>query len=199
MTPVKGIENDSSWAQLGWMKLLLIAYNVTHDVITLYYDYLNAETRSKNQIQHKWTKYCSCYYYSIRKFVEEKFRSLNLGLELADKLARNLGKIEYKGGKLGIWTLVKLWQLKWKNKENKNSVCPFKRKSHINDKSFPGIENSIYSLSTRYLNAAISLSIHLLRKAQLGQRNSSQKSYNMSQHSSSTSSHSSSSHYGKTP
>jgi hypothetical protein len=125
--------------------------------------------------------------------VEDKLRSLKHGLELADKVARNLGKIkiEYEGGKLGIWTLVKLWQLKWKNKENKNSVCPFKRKSHINDKSFPSIENSIYSFSTRYLNTAISISIQLLREAQLGQRNFSQKSYNMSQHPSSSGSKSS--------
>jgi hypothetical protein len=44
------IEDGSSWSQLGWMKLLMIAYNVTHDVMTLYYDNPNAATRSKNHI-----------------------------------------------------------------------------------------------------------------------------------------------------
>jgi hypothetical protein len=65
--------------------------------------------------------------------VEDKFICLKHGLELADKVARNLGEIqiEYERGKLGIWTLVKLWQLKWKNRGNKNSVALLKERATL--------------------------------------------------------------------
>ncbi|KAI5395352.1 hypothetical protein KIW84_061806 [Lathyrus oleraceus] len=48
----ENISDGSSCSELGWMKLLIIAYNVTHDVMTLYYDNLNTATMSKNHIQH---------------------------------------------------------------------------------------------------------------------------------------------------
>jgi hypothetical protein len=67
------IAKGSSCSQQGWLKLLMIAYNVTHDVMILYYDNLNATTMSKNSIQHNWTKHIICCHHSIRKFVEDKF------------------------------------------------------------------------------------------------------------------------------
>ncbi|XP_050877290.1 uncharacterized protein LOC127081042 [Lathyrus oleraceus] len=141
VTPVK----DSSWAQLGWMNLLLFD-NVTHDVITLYYNFLNAEARSKNQIQHRWTKYSSRYYYFIRNFVKEKFRGQEFGLELADKLARNLGRIDYEEGKLGIWTLEKLsiysLSTRYPNSATAISIQPL-RKAQLGPRNLPQKSNNM--------------------------------------------------------
>ncbi|KAI5390825.1 hypothetical protein KIW84_075927 [Lathyrus oleraceus] len=82
------IADVSSYSQQGWSKLLMIAYNVTHDVMTLYYDNLNATTMSKNPIQHSWTKHINCCHHSIRKFVEDKLIALKHEMQLADKFAR---------------------------------------------------------------------------------------------------------------
>ena len=104
------IADGSSCSQQGWLKLLMIAYNVTHDVMTLYYDNLNATTMSKNPIQHSWTKHIDFCHHSIREFVEDKITALKHEMQLADKFARVLddNQFEYLRGKLGIWILVKL-------------------------------------------------------------------------------------------
>ncbi|KAI5434769.1 hypothetical protein KIW84_021547 [Lathyrus oleraceus] len=86
----ENISDERSYSQLGWMKLLIIAYNVTYDVMTLYYDNLNTAAMSKNHIQHSWTKFLICCQLSIRKFVEEKIIVPKLEIQLADKGAKNL-------------------------------------------------------------------------------------------------------------
>jgi hypothetical protein len=92
-------------------------------------------------------------------------------MQLADIFTKALdaNQFEYLRGKLGIRILVKLWQLKWSGKGNKNSVFPLKRKSHINDKSLLSIGTSIYAISTRYLNTTTSIFIKLYRSSLLGQ------------------------------
>jgi hypothetical protein len=86
----ESISEESSCSQLSWMELLIIAYNVTHDVMTLYYDNLNIATMSKNHSQHSWTKYFVCCQHSIRKCVKDIFISLKHEMQSADKFARDL-------------------------------------------------------------------------------------------------------------
>ncbi|KAI5409708.1 hypothetical protein KIW84_055235 [Lathyrus oleraceus] len=193
------LADGSSCSQQGWLKLLMIAYNVTHDVLTLYYDNMNATTMSKNSIQHSWTKHIMCYHLFIRKLVEDKFIDLKHEMQSADKFARDLSdnQFEYVRGKLGIVILEELWQLMWSGKGNKNIVCPIKRKSQINDELFPNIGNSIYANGTLYLNTTLSIFIKPLKEPLLGQRNFYQKLNNMSQHPSSSGSNPT--HHARTP
>ncbi|XP_050916484.1 uncharacterized protein LOC127131613 [Lathyrus oleraceus] len=80
----ENISDGSSCSQLGWMELLRIAYNVTHDIMILYYDNLNIATMSKNHSQHSWTKYSVCCQHSIRKCVKDKFIVLKHEIQSAD-------------------------------------------------------------------------------------------------------------------
>jgi len=99
------ITTGSSCSQQGWLKLMLTKYNVTHDVMTLYYDNLSSTTMSKNLIQHSWTKHINVCHHSIRKFVALKHE-----MQLADKFARVLddNQFECLRGKLGICNHEKL-------------------------------------------------------------------------------------------
>jgi hypothetical protein len=51
---------------------MLTEYNVTQDVMTLYYDNLSAINISKNPIQHNRTKHIDIRHHFIRELVEDK-------------------------------------------------------------------------------------------------------------------------------
>ena len=72
---------------------MLTEYNVTQDVMTLYYDNLSVITISKNPIQHNRTKHIDICHHFIREFVEEKIIALKHEMQLADKFARGLDEI----------------------------------------------------------------------------------------------------------
>jgi hypothetical protein len=83
---------------------MLTEYNVTQDVMTLYYDNLSAITISKNPIQHSRTKHIDICQHFIREFVEEKIIALKHEMQLAEKFTKawDANQFACLRGKLGI-------------------------------------------------------------------------------------------------
>jgi hypothetical protein len=97
----------SSCSQLVWMKQMLTEYNVTQDVMTVYYDNLSAINISKNPIQHSRTKHIDIRHHFIRELVEEKniaLEHVTTEMQLADIFTKALdaNQFECLRGKLGI-------------------------------------------------------------------------------------------------
>ncbi|XP_050913651.1 uncharacterized mitochondrial protein AtMg00810 [Lathyrus oleraceus] len=104
---VEYIATGSSCSQLVWMKQMLTEYNVTQDVMTLYYDNLSAINISKNPIQHSRTKHIDIRHHFIRELVEEKIIAMEhvtIEMQLADIFTKALdaNQFECLRGKLGI-------------------------------------------------------------------------------------------------
>ena len=86
---------------------MLTEYNVTQDVMTLYYDNLSTINISKNPIQHSRTKHIDIRHHFIRDLVEEKVIKLEHAateLQLADIFTKALDASQFENlrGKLGI-------------------------------------------------------------------------------------------------
>jgi hypothetical protein len=101
------IAAGSSCSQLVWMKQMLTEYNVTQDIMTLYYDNLSAINISKDPIQHRRTKHIDIHHHFIRELVEEKIIALKhvtTEMQLDDIFTKALdtNQFECLRGKLGI-------------------------------------------------------------------------------------------------
>ena len=101
------IAAGSSCSQLVWMKQMLTEYNVSQNVMTLFYDNLSAINISKNPIQHSRTKHIDIRHHFIRDLVEDKVITLehvSTELQLADIFTKALDATQFENlrGKLGI-------------------------------------------------------------------------------------------------
>ena len=76
---------------------MLIEYNVTQDVMTLYCDNLSTINISKNPIQHSRKKHIDIRHHFVRELVEDKI----VALEHVTK-ALDANKFKFLRGKLGI-------------------------------------------------------------------------------------------------
>jgi hypothetical protein len=82
---IEKISDESNNSQPGWMKLLIIIYNVTLDALTLYYDNLYGTPMAKDHIQHSWTKYIICFHHSFKKYVENNLILLQHEMQLTQQ------------------------------------------------------------------------------------------------------------------
>ena len=90
------------------MKQILTEYNVTQDVMILYYDNLSAIKISKNPIQPSRTKHIDIRHHFIRELVEDKIVALEhvaTEMQLADIFTKALdaNQFECLRAKLGIY------------------------------------------------------------------------------------------------
>src|SRR3954463_7367962 len=90
-----------------WMKQMVTEYNVTHDVMTLYCDNLDAINTSNNFIQHSRTKHIDIRHHYIRDLVENKtivLEHVATNLQLADIFTKALDANQFENlrSKLGI-------------------------------------------------------------------------------------------------
>ena len=86
---------------------MLTEDNVTHDVMTLYYDNLSAISISKNPIQHSRTKHIDIRHHFIRELVEDQIVALEhvaTEMQSADIFTKALdaNQFEVLRGKLGL-------------------------------------------------------------------------------------------------
>src|SRR3954468_9997438 len=99
-----------------WMKQMATEYNVTHDVMTLYCDNLDATNTSNNFIQHSSPEHINSVHHYIRNLVKNKAIDLEhvaSDLQLADSSTNVLdaNKCVNLRNKLDICTCKRLWQL----------------------------------------------------------------------------------------
>lgn len=73
---VEDIAAGSSCTQLVWTKHMLKEYDVSHDVMTLYYDNMRATTVAKNPIQRNKIKHIDIHHHFIKDLVSYKIISL---------------------------------------------------------------------------------------------------------------------------
>lgn len=66
-----------SCTQLLWMKQILKEYNVTQDVMILYYDNISAINISKNPVPHSNTQHIGTRRHFIRELVEDNIITLD--------------------------------------------------------------------------------------------------------------------------
>ena len=62
----------SSCMRLLWMKQMLVEYDFSQDVLTLYCDNMIAIHISKNPVQHSKIKYIDIWHNFVRELLEEK-------------------------------------------------------------------------------------------------------------------------------
>lgn len=121
-TEAEYIVVGSSYSQLIGMKQMLEEYNVQQDVMTLYYNNINAINISKNPIQHSITKHIDIRHHFIMDLVEDKIVTLEhvtTKRKPANIFTKALdaNKLEKLRVELGICILEELYQLLKKRKE----------------------------------------------------------------------------------
>ena len=72
MTEAKYIAVVNCYAQLLWMKKLLLDYGLTQDTMCVFCDNTSAINLSKNPVQRLKSKHIEIRYHFIRDLVEEK-------------------------------------------------------------------------------------------------------------------------------
>ena len=71
-TEAEYIAVASCYAQLLWMKKLLLDYGLTQDTMCVFCDNTSVINLSKNPVQHLKSKHIEIRYHFIRDLVEEK-------------------------------------------------------------------------------------------------------------------------------